>query len=118
MDKLIKIHNGVVTTLYADDLPELGKQTVARASAVEYGITPGVEGWEVQLSDDPRNSKHRGLLVVNSDTAVPKSLALSWSKIGRYAGFKSRAEALATEVEFIQNAILQGKEPQACPSPV
>jgi hypothetical protein len=97
MDKLIKIHNGVVTTLYADDLPELGTQKIQRASEVEPEADG--DGWFVKLTDHPRNGKWAGHTVARH---VP-----------------TRAVALACEIQFIQDVVLQGKEPGIClPNPL
>jgi hypothetical protein len=79
---------------------------VTRASNVEYGITPGVRGWEVQLSDDPRLGSRHGLMVIDEHTAIPKSLVQVWAKLGRYNGFKTRAEALAVEVRWLNQNVL------------
>jgi len=88
VDKLITVEpDGSVITLYADDLPELGKQTVARASAVEPEADGN--GWSVILSQHPRNGKYKG------------------REIARYV--QRREDALRQEVEFIQRHILQGE---------
>lgn len=88
MDKLLTIEpDGTVITLYADDLPELGKQSIERASSVEPEADGS--GWSVVLTDAARNGKYRGY------------------EVARYV--QKREEALRLEVEFIQQHILQGE---------
>ena len=78
------IDKGHVTTLYNDTLPDLGPRKIARASHVE----PGETGWDVVLTDHPRNGKYKGHVV------------------GR--GYPTRREALDAEVDFINQHILKG----------
>jgi hypothetical protein len=86
-EKLLTIRpDGSVIALYDDDLPDLGKRTVFRASAVE----PTAEGhvWLVMLSDSD----------VNGDLA------------GKFVGAAStRSGALELERRFIEKNILGGK---------
>lgn len=91
MDKLIVIRpDGSVESLYDDCLHALGRvHGTARASHVE----PGENGWDVVLTDDPRNGKWRGHVV------------------GR--GYLTRKEALDAEVAFINANILR-RVPEVC----
>ena len=87
MDQLLVFHDGVMTSLYDDDLPPVGfKKKISRASNVE----PDKNGfWNVVLSKDPKNGPWAG-----------KSLDCV---------FEKRSEALACERLFIQENIL-GKD--------
>jgi len=70
---------GTITALYRDELQALGDVTsVSRASHVEWDR----DGWFVQLADAARNGTDAGRV------------------IGR--GFKTRAEALAFEVQWLE----------------
>jgi len=74
---------GTIHTLYDDGLHEIGEVVnTARASHVE----PGENGWDVVLSDDPRNGRFKGHVV------------------GR--GFKTRKAALDAEVDFLNEHVL------------
>ena len=83
-EQLIVINaEGDIQTLYNDNLHALGRvHDVARASHVE----PGPDGWDVVLTDEPRNGAWAGHVV------------------GR--GFGKRSDALAAEVAFINEHIL------------
>lgn len=89
MEKLLVIDaDGDVTTLFADDLPDLGEVQVGRASHVEPGLVPGSKGWDVVLSDHPLNGEHAGKVIASG---VP---------------LNQRQHALDLEVQFIQQNIL------------
>ena len=78
--------SGEALTLYSDDLLELGKHKVTRASNVE----PADDGtWEVRLTHDPIFGKWSGKLIG--------------------VGFHTRAEALEFEVNWINQNILGSK---------
>jgi hypothetical protein len=97
-----------LTGLYSDELVKLGTiQGVTRASNVEYGITPGVRGWEVELSQDPRLGDRRGFILVDGHALHP-ALARGLARSGEYIGSSTRAEALAAEVRWLNQNILKG----------
>ena len=78
--------DGTVTTLYSDDGPDLGPQEIQRASHVE----PGKDGgWDVVLTDHPRNGKWKGHVVAR--------------------GVKRRQDALRLEIDFINEHCLGEK---------
>ena len=85
MRKILKIDSdGNIQCMYADSLHALGKvKDVARASHVEPNPNGG---WDVTLTDDPRNCKFIGHFIGN---------------------FPTRKEALEAEVSFINNNILE-----------
>jgi hypothetical protein len=86
MRKILKIDSdGNIQCLYADSLHALGKvKDVARASHVE----PNPDGgWDVTLTDDPRNGEYKGAFIGN---------------------YPTRREALEAEVSFINANILEG----------
>lgn len=106
-EKLFVIdEQGDLTTLYADDLPDLGPIKVTRASNVEYELVPGSGGWDVQLTDETFNGPYAGQVVLNKDQTVLPERAAELAQKGLYRGFKTRAEALATEVAFLQQNTL------------
>jgi len=75
--------DGDIQTLYNDSLQNLGEVVaVARASNVE----PGPGGWDVVLTDEPRNGEFIGTVVG--------------------LGYKTRQAALDAEVDFINANIL------------
>lgn len=87
MQKLLVIDtDGTVNALYDDNLAFLGQPEIKRASEVEP--EPDGNGWYVKLSGDPRNGKHAGEYILRNG--------------------RSRAEALAFEVAFIQENCLKG----------
>jgi hypothetical protein len=89
MDMIVIEESGDVTGLYGDWLHETGIGTVkpnGRASEVEYELVTGSGGWDVRLTDHPRNGVHGGRVIAS--------------------GCKTRAEALALEVGWIQENIL------------
>jgi len=91
MDKLILIDNdGDVVTLHADDLPDFGRPKVGRASHVEPGLVSGSDGWDVVLSDHPRNGAAAGTVVASG---IP---------------LDRREEALRIEADYIQREIMGG----------
>ena len=105
MEKLIVYdpETDKITTLHADDLPDLGKvEKIKRASNVEWEIVPGSGGWDVQLTDEPFNGPFRGTIIVSDILAMSPEAALSLG----YKGFKMRAEALQAEVAFLQRNVL------------
>jgi hypothetical protein len=84
-EKVITIEpDGTVLTLYADDLPELGRTENFRASDVEP--EENGRGWYVRLRDIPENGKFAGHYIARH---VPK-----------------REEAIRLEIQFIQENIL------------
>jgi hypothetical protein len=77
--KLLIEADGTITALYRDELLGLGRVlSVSRASHVEWNLS----GWYVRLSDDLRNGADAGKV------------------IGQ--GFRTRAEALAHEVQWLE----------------
>lgn len=83
--RVYQIRNGVIRTLYKDDLPK-GKQTVARASNVE---PDPAGGWTVQLTDHPLNGAHAGKVIARN--------------------VERREDALKAEVDYINTHILGAK---------
>jgi len=87
--KILKIfsvdQDGNIHCLYADSLHAMGKvKDVVRASHVE----PNPDGgWDVTLTDDPRNGEYKGAFIGN---------------------FPTRKEALEAEVDFINTNIFGG----------
>lgn len=91
MEKLFVIDgDGDVTTLFSDDLPDLGEVQVGRASHVEPGLVSGSKGWDVVLSAHPLNGEYAGKVIASG---VP---------------LNQRQHALDLEVQFIQQNILGG----------
>jgi hypothetical protein len=79
--------DGTVTTLYSDELIDLGALEISRASNVE----PNPNGtWYVELTNNPLNGNHAG------------------KRIGD--GFKTREEAIQFEVNWINKNILAPTE--------
>ena len=86
MRKILKIDkDGNIHCMYEDSLHAMGKvKAVARASHVEPSLD---DGWDVTLSDDPRNGEYKGAFIGN---------------------YPTRREALEAEVAFINANILEG----------
>jgi hypothetical protein len=84
MQKILKIDkDGNIHCMYEDSLHAIGEvKAVGRASHVEPSLD---DGWDVTISDDPRNGKFIGHFIGN---------------------FPTRKEALEAEVEFINENIL------------
>lgn len=83
-EQVFVIEGGTITTLYHDDLVQLGQNKIERASIVE----PDENGkWFVQLTDSELNGEHKGKLIGS--------------------GFNTRQEALDFEVNFINEQILK-----------
>jgi hypothetical protein len=87
MFKLLKIDaEGKINGLYDDSLHNLGTvKNVARASTIE----PNPDGgWDVRLTDEPRNGQFKGRFIGN---------------------FSTRKKAIEAEVVFVTVNILEGQ---------
>jgi len=97
-----------LTALYDDKLAGLGEVLeVNRASNVEWGLVPGSKGWDVRLTYDLRLGYLKGRVVLNEHKAVELDVARRLAATGKYHGFKSRVEALAVEVQFLNRHVLR-----------
>ena len=103
MDQLITVdENGKVLSLYDDNLPNLGKRKITRASNVE----PDEDGnWIVRFSRNEHSgrysSRYMALSTFGFTATVHRSKAF---RFGR------RESALEAERLFIQTIILGGKD--------